>query len=132
MGKVFLYTAHKMLWDMLVDEPLMTKSLGVEYLWEAGIISLRELQEVRRYSFCFACLYADFTCWECPLDFEHTYSICLSGLFLKWKKSVNIYKKRACRCCNYNDNVLLKLEDMIQLYAKRIRDLPVREGVEWR
>jgi len=108
---MFLYSAHKKLWEWLANNPNKFKSDWPGWKGNGGTYQID-------WSLCFACQYTDpdIGCGSCPLDtdtdpdndYDSVY--CLGGLFWLWMRSAGEEKKSL---------------------ALQIANLPLKEGVEW-
>ncbi len=101
----FNHTGHKELWDWLAQNPDKSKGNWPGWIWNGGEYN-------RQRALCFACEYTGEDCKvynHCPLVWPCN---CESkkGLYRLWRI-----------CKDYN---------LRTKFAERIRDLPVREGVE--
>lgn len=103
----FNHTAHKELWDWLAKNPEKGKRE-----W-SGWIENRGGYYAALH--CFACDYAEDErtgdrCEACPLIWDNFDNICYLGIFGAWEDEKNLQKRTK--------------------WAEKIRDLPVKEGVE--
>jgi hypothetical protein len=114
MSKVFQWTKHKELWQWLADNPEMNKED-----WPGWKCSGGTIEDTSGYE-CFACEYIGELPYSarcnCPLIWPDNHKVeandCMGrqGLYRSWENSTR---------------------DTRVSLAKTIRDLPVREGVEW-
>jgi hypothetical protein len=113
----FKHTLHKELWQFLADNPEVWKDAWPKWIYNGG--------EEDSTSFCFACDYdEEFTdedlqgCENCPLIWPinsvKKHNCIEGGLYDKWVKLEDVPEHSAER----------------KILAEKIRDLPVREGVE--
>ena len=109
----FNLTAHKALWNWLAENPEKKKD------WPGWEENGGKVKSIAEDSYCFACHYASYV----------PYSECEEACPLQW--GAPLYK-----CTHYDGHGLYDLwckahGEKKKEYAKRIRDLHVREGVEY-
>lgn len=104
--KVFHHSTHKKFWDLISNNPGTSKKYALSKL-------THEEKQQLGFNYCAACVYAE-ECCDCPFNIDQddswSQSNCLGGLYDYWMTAPDLAKEAD--------------------YAKKIRDLPVRKGVE--
>lgn len=111
MSVVFNLTGHRALWDWLANNPKRAK-----YEWPGWQRNGGKYEIIDNY--CFACDYAakkGLNCYKCPLVGWGS-----DGKFCIGRFERNLYGR-------WKDCYLSERSEL----AAKIRDLPVREGVEY-
>lgn len=119
----FYHSLHVKLWDYLAKHPECDKNDALEIFNDVEIRMLGA-------SVCIACEYAVRTsryanpyheqvCKTCPLEHVRWKDRCLGGLFQRWLYSHLKFARTGMR----------KYEKETKRFARKIRDLPVKDGI---
>lgn len=149
--RVFLYTAHKAFFDFAVQYPSSSKETILIYLKRKRIITGWEIKAVlNNHAFCFATYCRIQKRTPCPFDIkglekkENVYCklYVRGGLFDLWEKYRDLYHN-LITCWRKEDTTNPRFghdsgitpdgaKSLAQMYARAIRDLPIKEGVAWK